>query len=363
MKRLCTETEKELLYKNKNQMLDGIYWTATRSKVSHFLTRTFLSCVVMIIIPVLATYLLNTSPIISLILMVISFFVSNIIIFAIMSNISVKQEAKKFLNKNNLMINGATIVDVYDGNGFAYIEDDLKDENGKPIIIEYPSFTYDVTPDEIGKRIIVMYDGDSDFQLIKLNDELRGLVYDYSTFEPISDDLEEYIRVPHPNMLKIEKEDHMLSESEKISYADLYVNTVQNIAVNMLKKSLCFILVLDIIICGLLSIAEGGVPLSKSLPIGIGAWVCFILFCCVIMPIGNINRKRQARFEKVKQVVFQSYITDENRFTVRVFEWIDGEIRLCEYFAGNVSANTKYGSILYKFTNHKGEDVLLNINK
>ena len=111
--------------------------------------------------------------------------------------------------------------------------------------------------------------------------------------------------------------------------------------------------------CGLLSIAEVGVPLSKSLPIGIGAWFGFILFCCIIMPIGNVNRKRQARFEQVKQVVFQSYITGENRFTVRVFEWIDGEVKLCEYFAGNVSAKTRYGSILYKFTNQKSEDVLL----
>ena len=45
---------------------------------------------------------------------------------------------------------------------------------------------------------------------------------------------------------------------------------------------------------------------------------------------------------------------------VYVYEWNNDQVQKCEYFAGNVSTSTAYGSILYKFTNKKGEPVLLN---
>ena len=47
MKRICTESEKALLYKNRKQILEGIYQTASRSRFSHAFIVIFLSVIAM----------------------------------------------------------------------------------------------------------------------------------------------------------------------------------------------------------------------------------------------------------------------------------------------------------------------------
>ena len=43
MRRLCTESEKELLYKNRKQMLKGIFETSSRSKLAPVFVSLFIS--------------------------------------------------------------------------------------------------------------------------------------------------------------------------------------------------------------------------------------------------------------------------------------------------------------------------------
>ena len=45
MKRLCTESEKELLYKNREQMLKGIFQTASHSKFGPVYVSLFISII------------------------------------------------------------------------------------------------------------------------------------------------------------------------------------------------------------------------------------------------------------------------------------------------------------------------------
>ena len=76
--------------------------------------------------------------------------------------------------------------------------------------------------------------------------------------------------------------------------------------------------------------------------------------------IGRSNISRQSQYVSMKEVVFHSYTIDNNLAKVTVYEWRDGRPEIMEYFAGNVSAKTKYGTIIYKFLNKKGKEVLLN---
>lgn len=360
MKRLCTEEERKLLYQNKGQMLQGINWTAARSKLGQVLEGIFLSAFLAIGATVLIAYCVSLSKIPLLIVMFILMAVFYIIYFVITSNLNVKKETKAFLKQQNLMVNGATIVAADGEKWFAYIEDDFVDESGKPIIIEYPAAIGEMSKADVGKRILVMYDGDSRFQLVKLNEELKRLIPEYATGYPLTEAMDTYQSIPHPKLACIEKEGHELSEGEKVSFAKLYVKVVQSVSTQMLKKATIALVFIAIVLCVLLNYAEGGYPLSQTVPIAAAFCVGFPIFLLLVAQLGKVNLRRQAQFVHVKEVVFHSYIVGQNQMTVHVYEWIDGQVRVCEYSAGNVATNTPYGSVLYKFMNQKGEVVLLN---
>lgn len=365
MKRVCTETEKELLYKNRDQMLDDIFWTATRSNYGSVFVGLVISGIIALAgMLVTAIFLFpGASKLTLTICMGIIYIIAYVIYFIITSNLKVKKEAKAFLKKKDLMINEATIVEA-DGAAerFSYIEDDFRDEEGRPIIIDYPSCPREITPEDVGKRILIMYDGNSNFQLIRVNEELRSLVKDYSPDYPLAEDISEYMRVPHPNMADIDKEGHDLSESEKKKFADLYVRIVRGISFKMAKTGLVVLFVSLVVICILLNGAEGGYPLSQTLPFAVIGYAGLVVFFWLMSCIGKVNIRRQADFVHVKEVVFHSYVIKEHSATVHVYEWNDGQVQMCDYFAGNVSAKTMYGNKLYKFTTPKGKEVLLNTN-
>lgn len=262
------------------------------------------------------------------------------------------------MKKESLMINGGTLIKIEAGDRFVYIEDDFLDEKGKPILIEYPSRLWEISQEDAGKRLLVLYDGDFNFQLVRLNDELEGLIPDCSPFYPLTGNLSEYSCVPHPNMENVEKNGHELSGSEKEEFADLYVKVVQSIVSRFVKVSIITISVITIIFSATI---EGEYPLKKIIPIGIAVWIGLVLFIFIGILLGKGNLRRQGRkLIYVKEVVFHSYIIENNTIKIKVYEWNEEQIHLCEYPAVNVAADTVYGNVLYKFTNQKGNYVLLN---
>lgn len=355
MKRVCTESEKELLYKNRDQMLEGIYQTASRSKLSHAFIVIFLSGIAMIAGVFLATVTFHPSKPVLIIWMLFCFFLARAIFSAIFNTIRINKGKKAFMHKDHLMINGATLVEVVDSNSFVYIEDDVLDEEGKPILIGYPARFLDVSQEDVGKRFLVIYDSDSNYQLVRLNNELSGLIPNHSPFYPLEGELNEYSHIPHPNMANVEKDGHELTESEKEKFARLYVKVVQSVSFRMMKTGMLGVVIASLVFCVLVSTAEGGYPLEKTLPIAVAAWAGLALFMLFGILIGKGNLRRQAMsFIYVKEVIFHSYIIGDNTMTVKVYEWNDGQVQLCEYPAGNVAMNTVYGSMLYKFTTRKG---------
>ncbi len=268
--------------------------------------------------------------------------------------------AKDFWNKGNVMINGATIVEV-DAGRIDYIEDDFKDENGKPVIIEYPDTLSDVKQVQEGDRILIVYDSDSRFQLMRMDDELKNLISEEDNNDILEQDLNECLHVPHPNLVKIKREVHELTDKEREEYAELHLAVRRSITNKGLKYSFIFLVVIAVILCVALNYVEGGYPFSQTVPIAAAVCGGIGLFSLLAFPIGNRNIKRQGQFKDVKEVVYRSSSDRQNDVTEYVYEWIDGKIQICEYPYCEIWSGTQFGDVLYKFTNMKGEPVLQNV--
>ncbi len=360
MKRVCTEEEKELLLKNKKQMLQGINWTSRNGSwgvmAVVYIVPVFIAFAAMM--PFIIMYDLHWI-IIGLGLTVVDF-ISSTILWLIINSIRSKKETKAFLSQKNLSVNGATIVEVSGLDSFAYIEDDVHDETGKPIIIGYPSTSGEIEDKEVGSRLLVMYDDAGNYQLFKLNDELKSLIPSYTADYPLAGFVDEYMRVPHPNMICIEKEGRDLTDTEREEFANMYVKRVQGVSLGMAKKAYIALFIIGAIFVTLLNFVEDGVPFETSLPYAVLIYVGFGAFFSLMFLLGRVNLKRQGQFVHKQEVVFRSYDINNNVATVRVYEWENGCSLEKEYPAGNVSTKTKYGSVIYKFTNKKGKPVLIN---
>ncbi len=360
MKRVCTQDEKEILLKNKKQMLQGINWTASRGSFGYKLASILVSLLIAFAVAILLAVKSNVPELVIWIIWAAVEFVCSIIFWLFFNNIRVKKTTKDFLQQDSLMVNGVTIVSALGPNMFSYIEDDVHDEDDKPIIIDYPSTSYEVTAEDIGKRAMIMYDKDGNFQIVKLNDSLKGMVPNYSANYPLTGSMEDYTHVPHMNMLRVDKKGNNISESERPVWAKKYVKIIQGMTVGTLKKTYPAMFVIIAILCVLLNYVEDGVPFEKSLPIAILGYLGLGVFFFLCFMLGKVNLRRQGQFTHVKEVVFRSYEIRNNSAFVQVYEWVDDKPVQNEYFAGNVSTKTKYGTILYKFINMKGDAVLLN---
>ncbi len=361
MKRPCNEIERELLLKNKKQLLSGIYEMSTKNNYSNVFVGLFVSIIVMFVGIFPLVDIFNGGRIAFAIWVGFCFTVPNSIVSAIMNRARAKKEAKAFLKQKNLMVNGATIVAINEEEiSFSYIEDDFVDEEGKPIVIDYPMLPDGYNQSNVGQRLLVMYDED-EFQLMIINDELRGIVHGYSQQYPLEKDMDEYIRVPHPNAYGIDYQGHVPSESEKETFANMYVKVVQGEAFGVMKKCCVVLFVCMLIISVILGIEEN--CLEKALGIGVAAYIGLILFVLLMRQIGKRNIKRQAQFTYVQEVVLESNQVHQSgkrvKIALRVYEWKSGQFEVEQYPGGNVPTNEPYGSVLYKFTNKKGTVIFI----
>lgn len=362
MKRICNQSERELILKNRNQLLKGIYQTASKAKYSTIFVGLAFSIVVLFagIFPLVEIF--DGDKTAFWVWAVFSFTIPNLIVSVIMGKIRVKKEAKAFLKKDNLMINGATIVDVNTENKtFFYIEDDFNDANGNPIIINYPALPSGISAADVGKRLLVMYDGDSSFQLMQLNEELARLIPNYTEQYPLKRPWYELWRVPHPNVVSMDFAGHALSEQEKEYYAENYTAKTQKDSVKVLIICSVVIFICVMLISFIMGITED--CLEKALLIGLAICVGYVLLIAGARQLGKRNIKRTAQFEYMQEVVFHSNeINQRGRYVataLNVYEWKNNQFELSTYPGMNMPKGTQYGNVLYKFTNKKGKFIFV----
>jgi len=356
MKRVCNEKERQLLFENRECLLSGILKTGTRSTMAPILVGVFVG----LIIAIAGCFFwvdLDAPEWLVWVWFGFSFIVPPRLLAGLWGVARMKRSAKKFLKKERLQINGATIVLIdMKEKLFYYVEDDLTDENGKPIILEYPTLPPELLNGTC-KRLLVMYENDSSFQLMAVNEALKGLISTESEIDLEHMDFSECKHLPHPNALQIAYEERALSEGEKEKFSELFVQSNRKGTAKMLKiVSVCMFIVI-ILLCVLIGVTESS--LETTLPIGFAAFAGFMLLFVFSYYFGKMNIRRQTSFETVKEVVFHSYIMSQNGKAViavgNVYEWMVNEFELTPYQNANMSPKTSYGTVLYKFTNHKGK--------
>lgn len=361
MKRVCNQNERELLLKNRNQLLKGIYQTKAKSKYGHIFVGLFFSLIVMFlgIFPVAKWF--DGAEAAMWAWIAFSLFVPSSIVTAVMGKLQVKKEAKSFLKKENLMVNGATIVTVdREKKIFSYIEDDFVDANGIPIIIDYPALPSGFSEAQVGQRMIVMYDSENSFQLMQMNEALTGLIPAYTEQYPLQRDIYAHWRVPHPNAAYADFCGHPLTEEEKKYYTEKRLQNLQKEGVKALIISGIILGIAVMLIATILGIGEDCLPQA----LGIGAVVCvgFILFILLCRQIGKNNIKKQSQFVHVQEVLFHSNVIDRYGKYVstelKVYEWKTDHFEVVTYPQQTMPASTPYGCILQKFTTLKGKTVL-----
>ena len=353
MKRPCTPTERELLLKNRNQLLKGIYQTRSKGSYSAIFVGLFFSIVIMFagIFPLVEIF--DGEKIAFWLWVIFSFTVGKM---------KVKKETKAFLKKDNLCVNGATIVDVNPTKGtFSYIEDDFLGENGSPIIVEYPALPNGFSAADVGRRLLVMYDSDSTYELMQINEELGRMIPAYTDQYPLKKELYAHFVVPHPNAARLDFFGHALSEEEKERYADKFVAVTQGGAGKTLKICAVIIFVCIMVISVILGIT--GDCLAKALLIGAAVYIGLMLLILLARKAGKTNLKKTASFVYMQEVVFHSNeIHQRGKYvdtSMKVYEWKNNQFELVTYPAAAMPQNTPYGSVVYKFTNQKGKFIFM----
>ena len=365
MKRLCTKQEREVLYKNRKQMIEVKFGTASNGRWSDVIVSIILAFIIAFGI---TFYTLFTClPDISKSGMKLIFWLCLILVFSIiekiMSRIRRKREEKRFVKKENIMVNGATIVEVDGAGNFSYIEDGVCDENGKPILMDYPFASARVHSGDVGKRMLVLYDEELGFRLVMLNEKLRGLISDTTSEYPLKENIRSYRRVPHPNLVRLEKTEHNLSESEKKFFSDFFMKAEHKVYIQRLKVGMVVITVCIVLMTALFCISKDGYPVSTCIMYGVVGFCCILVFCGLMGLLRKRIDKRRAEFVSVKQVVFVDQGMRNRLAVVKVLEWVQEQVQIVEYPPQNeLSAKIPYGSVLYKLVNSKGKIIFLNAN-
>lgn len=366
MKRLCTKQEREILYKNRKQMLKGNFGTAANMRWGD----VFVSLGLAIIIWFGLMFYIMFTDVVKVdftkggmkCLLILCLLVVYSIVGKVMSRIRRKREEKRFQKKEDVMVNGATIVEVDSAGNFAYIEDDVYDENGKPIIMDYPSISGQMKMRDVGKRMLVLYDGEFGFWLVTVNEELKGLIPDTTYDYPLKENIQSYTRVPHPNLVTIEKTEHNLSESEKAFFSDLYMKAEHKVYAKMQKVCGVIFTVCIIFFTVLFCNIEEGYAISTCIMFGVVGFFCMIAFLGLMGVLRKKISKGKSKFVAVKQVVFVSQGMRDRLSVVKVLEWDQDQVQIGEYQQNELPAKTPYGSVIYKLVNPKGKIILLNAN-
>ena len=103
--------------------------------------------------------------------------------------------------------------------------------------------------------------------------------------------------------------------------------------------------------------------LEKALLIGLAICVGYVLLIIGARALGKRNIKRMAQFVYMQEVVFHSNeINQRGRYVAtafNVYEWKNNQFELSTYPGMNMPKDTRYGDVLYKFTNAKGTFVFV----
>ena len=239
MRRLCTDRERKVLKQNwKNISTDFSAKSAHFRTGDAFLVVLFWMItwygLIFLLIDYLGRWTLFLMGILSSILAV------RIVNF-VLSEIRIRRIKKKFLKKQGLMINGATVVSVKDDVlevEYTFIEDDEYLTGGAPYGITVKSYKCDVKGIKTGERLLLIYEddgqlgasGDVSLQIMRMTPEVENMISKECPFEMEKLNLKKLTCFPHPNAAKMVKEVHTLTSSQKEEMKMWFVKKEKRVA-------------------------------------------------------------------------------------------------------------------------------------
>ena len=350
MKRVCNEFEKEIIKNSKSDVISDTIPEKTSKTVISYIIGTILGFT--IAIPV-AFAVKSTDK----------YFIEFIILFILSLTIGithffVKGKAGSRLDKKSLdgdiSINGATIIGINPKQKFViFVEDDLKDFYGRPYRISVPAKEF--TGINPGDRIIVVYVHNGPYYIMKLNDQTRMLIPQYSNFDinNISYNNSWYPTIlPHPNAIFTDVMPRDMTPSEK----NEFVNTFYNYKTKNIKGAFVGVSMTMFVIFGLITlIMYLSHELSMDFFIIIASiFVGFIIFfALVILLVKKSTFKTLNKINQVRRVimnsnntVFMGYLPQQN---MSVYYNAVNEFPVFTVSYPQITEKLYYGDVLYMY--------------
>lgn len=358
MKRVCTEQEKTLLYQNRNNICTGFVKNSSHGKWMEELVMAGIWMVVFIggEIPLIEC-LKNFEEWMLFSWGVISLSAVRAAVHFVMKRMYIRNEKKHFTRKDQIIINGATVVSVINENkfrSFSFIEDDEYTEDKRPYRIYSQADSKDVKDMKAGDRLIVLYgsenSGGKSFQIMKMNEQLRGLIPEENNIQLSRLDMDSMDCVIHPNEMNLAKEKRLLSKEEKEELKMRIMKERTAVFSKVLK--VCGLIVFfcgNIFVLGIMGNCTERELLCRLLLVN--AVIAIILF--LLKLLSDYTGRFNTDFDYVQEVLFDSFSIGYRAETSTTFyEWDNNEFVRKKY--PNIGCKSHFGAVFYKYTSEKG---------
>ncbi|MBQ4523751.1 MAG: hypothetical protein IJA10_12475 [Lachnospiraceae bacterium] len=284
----------------------------------------------------------------------------------------VRRSKRKFLKKQDFLLNGATVISVKDDKLFeveyVFVEDDEYLSSGVPYGIAVKSFKCDVKDIKEGERLLLIYENDGrnglsgniSLQIMRMAPEIEDMIPKEGSLNEETMNLKKLMCFPHPNAAKIEKEVRRLEPSEKKEVNRWFLKKEKRIKRNILLGfGTVFFVCYTLFVVQLADLGklENGLQGKELL-------VCILAILAVISLLVFLGWacekiiRSGLEIEYVQEILFKEVKAKSKGQTYPVFyEWNGSKFTEKEYIYGSYRA--EYGKVFCKYMNEKGGVILV----
>lgn len=274
-----------------------------------------------------------------------------------------RRSSRAPLPGEHFSVNGGVVLENTEwGRGEAELliaEDDLRDEEGRPVRIAYPLLMS--APVVTGQRILLAYCENGAYIPLRLTAETEAMISPEppAYFQEVN--WKDAPKLPHPAVLQLDRSSRQINEKEAKDLAGAYSSRSGTKARNWV--GIVLLGVLYLMLLGLLFIFLVGEEVIEELSAGIAVGVILLLTWAVLtfFSARGLLRGADKSLKKLryrKKVMFSMTYTDGYMDTtsasyLNVYEYMDGELQQVNYMIqGNVflPKDIPYGRVIHKYS-------------
>lgn len=274
-----------------------------------------------------------------------------------------RRSSRAPLPGEHFSVNGGVVLENTEwGRGEAELliaEDDLRDEEGRPVRIAYPVLMNASVV--TGQRILLAYCDNGAYIPLRLTAENGAMIPPEPPAYLQEVNWQDTPKLPHPAVLQLDRSSRQMNEKETKELARAYSSRTGTKARNWVGVILLGVLYLMLL--GLLFIFLVGSGIIEEMAIGITvgvllllAWVLLTFFSARGLLRGIDKNMEKLRYRK--KVMFsmtytEGYMDAASTSYLNVYEYVDGELRQVNYpIQGNVllPKDIPYGRVIHKYS-------------